>query len=67
MTKLRTLNELRQVKDTVYNTKKEVKNFYKKVNFDQQYIVDLIKQYPNNQELGKEIRNYFQSLIKEYE
>lgn len=59
MTKLRTLNELRQVKDTVYNTKKEIKDYYKNANFDIHYVLGLIKRYPNNQELGKEVRNYY--------
>ncbi len=64
MSKERTLNQYRQVKDTVYNTTKTkvVNDFYVKVNFDSQYVIDLIKEYPNDQDLGREIRNYFNSL-----
>jgi len=64
MSKERTLNEYRQVKDNVYDTTKTkvVNEYYRKVNFDCQYVVDLIKEYPNNSELGKEIRNYYLSL-----
>ena len=66
MVKKRTLNELRQSKDFGYKppTKKEiiVKDYYRTVNFDCQHIVDLIKKYQNNMELGTEIRNYYESL-----
>ena len=64
MSKERTLNQYRQVKDSVYDTTKTkvVNDFYRKVNFDCQYIVDLIQEYPNDKELGKEIRNYYNSL-----
>jgi hypothetical protein len=64
MTKERTLNEFRQVKDSVYNTTKTkvVNDYYRKVNFDPQYVIDLIKEFPNDKELGKEIREYFNSL-----
>ena len=64
MSKERTLNQYRQVKDSVYDTTKTkvVNDFYRKVNFDCQYIVDLIQEYPNETELGKEIRNYYNSL-----
>ncbi len=62
MGKERTLDELRQVKDSVYVQPKIVNDYYRKVNFDCQYVVDLIKEYPNNTELGKEIRNYYESL-----
>ena len=36
--------------------------YYRKVNFDPQYIVDLIRELPNDSELGKEIRKYYISL-----
>ena len=36
--------------------------YYRKVNFDPQYIVDLIRELPNDGELGKEIRKYYISL-----
>lgn len=64
MSKKRTLNEIRQVKDTVYTPpkRKVVNDYYRKVNFDSQYIIDLIKEFPNDQDLGKEIREYFNSL-----
>ncbi len=64
MSKERTLNQYRQVKDTVYNTTKTkvVNDFYVKVNFDCQYVVDLIKEFPNETELGREIKNYYNSL-----
>ena len=64
MSKERTLNQYRQVKDSVYDTTKTkvVNDFYRKVNFDCQYIVDLIQEYPNETELGREIKNYHNSL-----
>lgn len=62
MTKERTLNELRQVKDSVYVAPKIVNDYYVKLNFDCQYVINLIKEYPNNQELGNEIRKYYNSL-----
>jgi hypothetical protein len=62
MSKERTLNEIRQVKDSVYVAPKIVNDYYRKVNFDCQYVIDLIKEYPNNTELGKEMRNYYESL-----
>jgi hypothetical protein len=64
MSKERTLNEYRQVKDNVYDTTKTkvVNEYYRKVNFDVQYVVDLIKEFPNDRYLGKEIRKYYLSL-----
>ena len=64
MAKERTLDELRQVKDSVYTPPKSklVNEYYRKVNFDCQYVIDLIKEYSNDQELGREIRNYYNSL-----
>ncbi len=66
MTKKRTLNEYRQSKDFGYKRpiKKHtiVGDYYRTVNFDPQYIVDLIKKYPNNQDLGSEIRKYYSYL-----
>ena len=64
MSKERTLNEYRQVKGNVYDTTKTkvVNEYYRKVNFDAQYVVDLIKEFPNDQDLGKEIRKYYLSL-----
>ena len=62
--KERTMDELRQVKTYGYTTPKTkvVNEYYRKVNFDPQYIVDLIKEYSNETELGKEIISYYNSL-----
>jgi len=62
MVKKRTLNELRQEKEYGYKQPKTISNYYKVVNFDCQHVVDLIKKYQNNMELGMEIRNYYESL-----
>ena len=62
MPKKRTLNEIRQVKDSVYTPPKTINNYYGKVNFDPQYLVDLIKNFPNDYDLGGEFRKYFLSL-----
>jgi len=65
--KERTMDELRQVKTYGYTTPKTkvVNEYYRKVNFDPQYIVDLIRETPNDGELGKQIRNYYMSLTNE--
>ncbi len=62
--KERTMNEIRQVKDNVYipPKRKVINDFYRKVSFDCQYVVDLIKEFPNETELGKEIIKYYNSL-----
>ena len=67
MSKERTLNQYRQVKDNVYDTTKTkvVNEYYRKVSFDVQYVVDLIQEYPNDKELGREIRNYYLNLKDE--
>lgn len=65
MTKERTLNEYRQSKDFGYENPKTgtiVEDYYRKVNFDPQHIVDLIKNFPNDKELGFEIRKYYLHL-----
>jgi hypothetical protein len=66
MPKKRTLNELRQNKDFGYKPpiqeSETVKDYYRKVKFDSQYIVDLIKKFPNDQDLGAEIKKYFSFL-----
>ena len=41
-----------------------VEDYYRTVNFDPQYVVDLIKKYPNDQDLGEELRKYY-SFLKE--
>jgi hypothetical protein len=61
MAKKRTLNEYRQNKEFGYkNPKTEtvIDDYYRKVDFDPQHIVDLIKNFPNDKELGCEIRKY---------
>ena len=65
--KERTMDELRQVKTYGYTTPKTkvVNEYYRKVNFDPQYIVDLIRELPNDGELGKEIRKYYISLTND--
>jgi len=50
--KVRILDDMKQV----------VNEYYVKVNFDNQHIVDLIREYPNDLDLGKEIRKYYDSL-----
>ena len=66
MPKKRTLNELRQNKDFGYRPpiqeNETINNYYGKVNFDPQYLVDLIKNFPNDYDLGSEFRKYFLSL-----
>ena len=60
MEKKRTLNEYRQTKDIVYIKPTEVVQDYNKtINFNQQIIIDLIEKYPNDSDLGKEIRKYY--------
>ena len=67
MPKKRTLNEYRQSKDFGYKPPKNhkvVEDYYRTVNFDPQYMVDLIKKFPNDQDLGAEVRKYY-SFLKE--
>jgi len=62
-TKKRTLNELRQSKPFGYKPPKSHFEFVKgTVNFDNHYISDLIKKYPNDADLGKELRKYYLHL-----
>jgi len=58
--KTRTLNELRQVKDSVYRTPK-VKI---EEDFNLKQIIELIKKYPNDRDLGTKVREYYAHLIK---
>ena len=51
----KTLNELRQVKDVVYKRKLNLKKEYQKT----VSITELIKQYPNDADLGREVRKRF--------
>jgi hypothetical protein len=57
--KQRTLNELRQEKEYGYkNTTTE----YKKLKVNPRHIVELTKTYPNDTDLGKEVRKYLIEL-----
>lgn len=53
MTKKRTMNELRQVKDIVY------KNPRLSNKTRSNFIIELIDRYPNDTDLGKAIRELF--------
>ena len=52
MKKKRTLNELRQVKDTVYKTRLDLAKEYT----NSKTIEELIDEYPNDTDLGREVR-----------
>lgn len=41
-----------------------IDDYCRNINFDCQYVIDLIKKYPNNMELGDEIRKYYNNLKK---
>jgi len=58
--KTRTLNELRQVKDSVYRMPK-VKI---EEDFNLKQVIGLIKKYPNDRDLGAKIREHYAHLIK---
>lgn len=55
--KQRSLNELRQEKEYGYKTPL-TQVVSRKINLDPQYIVDLMKKYPNDADLGKNVRAY---------
>ena len=57
--KQRSLNELRQEKEFGY---KHSDNQKKKINVDQQHIINLVKEYPHDMELGKKVRGYLLEL-----
>lgn len=59
MVKKRTLNELRQTKDSVYENKQT-----KEVKINPTKIIELIKKYPNDYDLGNAVRNYFLNTKK---
>ena len=75
--KKRTINELRQVKSYGYRPPspskvkvpkqiiKIIDNYYEKVNFDPQHIVDLIEELPNDEDLGRELRIYYYFMLEE--
>ena len=45
-------------KDSVYKHPKESGLNEMKNNLDSQYIMDLVEEFPNDQELGHEVRKY---------
>jgi hypothetical protein len=51
--KQRSLNELRQEKEFGYK-QQTIKN----INVDPKHIIDLVKKYPNDADLGKNVRSY---------
>jgi hypothetical protein len=55
------LNELRQEKEYGYKNP-TTKIDHKKVNLNPQHIIDLVKKYPNDIELGKNVRSYLIDL-----
>ena len=55
------LNELRQEKEYGYVVPQSEIN-YNSVNLDPQHIIDLVKKYPNDSELGKNVRDYLTYL-----
>ena len=57
--KQRTLNELRQEKEFGY---KNPSTKQRKINVDPQHIIDLVKKYPNDSDLGRNVRNYLNQL-----
>ena len=59
--KERSLNELRQEKEYGYRPPVGHIN-YKKLNLDPQHIVDLVKKFPNDSDLGKNVRAYLVHL-----
>ena len=57
--KQRSLNELRQEKEFGYKHP-SVQN--KKINVDPQHIINLVRETPNDMELGKKVRGYLLEL-----
>lgn len=57
--KQRSLNELRQEKEFGYKPPVVQK---KEINVDSKVIIELVKKYPNDMDLGKEVRNYLVQL-----
>ena len=61
--KKRTMNEMRQVKDTIYRpplTHTNIRN--ENVEIDPIHVVELIKNFHNDQQLGYELRRYYLKL-----
>ena len=57
--KQRSLNELRQEKEVGYKHPAVQK---KEINVDSKVIIELVKKYPNDMELGKQVRSYLNQL-----
>ena len=57
--KQRLLNELRQEKEFGY---KNPVTKTKKINVDSKHIIELMKKYPNDADLGKQVRSYLIQL-----
>jgi hypothetical protein len=57
--KQRSLNELRQEKEFGY---KNPVTKTKKINVDSKHIIELMKKYPNDADLGKQVRSYLIQL-----
>jgi hypothetical protein len=57
--KQRSLKELRQEKEFGY---KHSDNQKKKINVDPQHIINLVRKYPNDMDLGKKVRGYLLEL-----
>lgn len=57
--KQRSLNELRQEKEFGYKHPAVQK---KEINVDSKVIIELVKKYPNDMELGKQVRSYLNQL-----
>jgi hypothetical protein len=57
--KQRSLNELRQEKEFGYKHPSVQK---KKINVDPHHIINLVRKYPNDMELGKKVRGYLLEL-----
>jgi len=57
--KQRSLNELRQEKEFGY---KHPVTKNKPINVDSKHIIELMKKYPNDADLGKQVRSYLIQL-----
>jgi hypothetical protein len=61
--KERSMGELRQTKDSVYTPPISHFKFTKdSVRFDNEFLVKLIKENPNDKSLGELVRNYYNIL-----
>jgi len=58
--KQRSLNELRQEKEFGYKNPEVQK---KEINVDSKVIIELVKKYPNDADLGKKVRSYLIQLL----